>query len=1033
MMSVYRSCNGISRKGAMHLLLLCATLLPLLAAGRPGQTAIGAKPVWLDTIAPKVEILPAKTYHASLFMITLSADKQARFMVGINSRERMTEYLKPITIAQDTSIVVYYYGEDDFGNKSPLDSMRYVLDSRQPQLRFIPEPGIYEKGVVVYFATDKPCRFEFFKDPSQTKGKAVPESVSVSGVFEGYVAAIDSAGNRTTSELLKYVVDTSVIQVAVHPEGGLFRARPEISFDAADKIKLFYTFDPLVPKDRFTEYRGTVRLPHGISVLRFYGRNPNGRTSSIERARFILDTIPPKIHLQVDDGAAGDRITLSIKERGVIRYTLDGSVPRSGSEQYQKPFVVPHKGMARVKAFAWDNAGNQSELLEWERKYDFDAPLVVMTPAGGVYTKPFTVSISSDEKTNIYYTLDGSKPDASAILYTHSGIAISREGSTIIRYFGVDEAGNQSDELTSTFILDSRPPQVKVRIEGSLLLKNFQVRLTANEPATIYYETTGRNPTLSSPVYSAPIPLQSGQTLSYMARDSAGNFSNIYIMDELKKPMVSPTPEAGMYNRRVNVKFVTNVSGVVYWRMPPDTVFKPFHDSIPFKDEGVRTLEYFLESQDGLKSPLRRAEYYIDWTPPRVFISIKKGLADSVSVFFECSENATIYYTIDGTNPLYSPKAFSAANKFNLSKDRISLLRSAEVKLAYYAEDAAGNQSALTVLDVFKPRVIPNVPAGIDRLYDRILSVTLNTYDQSNVYYCRHGRMPTADSSVFSTPITLIASDTIVAFALDASGFKGEPDTFFYLIDLPPSAHFTMTPDTIHAGTKVVFDASTSVDKESPLSSLKFRWDFDGDGKFDTGPLASPLVSYVYARPGAYVPQLEVTDENKRTGLLKRTIQVFDRCPNGMVSVIDSAGKEFCIDRYEWPNIEGRAPRTNVSWVEAKVACIDAGKRLCSREEWETVCRGGTRSVYPYGNSYDPKVCRTEEKSLGKSGSVKQCSSKGVSDMVGNVWEWVEDKQGDYPYMMGGSYHDGKDAHCGLSIPGTIAARNDDTGFRCCK
>jgi hypothetical protein len=206
-------------------------------------------------------------------------------------------------------------------------------------------------------------------------------------------------------------------------------------------------------------------------------------------------------------------------------------VPRSGSEQYQKPFVVPHKGMARVKAFAWDNAGNQSELLEWERKYDFDAPLVVMTPAGGVYTKPFTVSISSDEKTNIYYTLDGSKPDASAILYTHSGIAISREGSTIIRYFGVDEAGNQSDELTSTFILDSRPPQVKVRIEGSLLLKNFQVRLTANEPATIYYETTGRNPTLSSPVYSAPIPLQSGQTLSYMARDSAGNFSNIYIMD----------------------------------------------------------------------------------------------------------------------------------------------------------------------------------------------------------------------------------------------------------------------------------------------------------------------------------------------------------------------------------------------------------------------------------------------------------------------------------------------------------------------
>jgi hypothetical protein len=1028
MMPAHRFINCITRK-----LLLCAWLVPLLAAGKPGRTAAGPMPVWLDTIPPKVEILPAKTYHSSVFMITLSADKQARFRVGINSRERLTEYLKPLTIAQDTAIVVYFYGEDDFGNKSPLDSMRYVLDTREPQLRFIPEPGIYEKGVVVFFATDKPCRFEFLKDPSLSKGKAMPESVSVSGVFEGYIAAIDSAGNRVVSEPLKYVVDTSVIQVAVHPEGGLYRAQPKIAFEAAGTVKLFYTFDPLALPDRFTEYTGSIRLPHGISMLRYYGRNPNGRTSSIERERFILDTIPPKIHVQVLDGETTDRITLSIKEPGIIRYTTNGTVPRSASEQYQKPFVVPHKGMARIKALAWDDAGNQSDLLEWDRKYDFTAPLVVMTPAGGVFTKPFTVFVASDEKADVYYTLDGSKPDASAILYSQAGIAISREGVTTIRSFGVDEAGNQSEEQTLTFTLDSRPPQVKVRIEGSLLLKNFQVRLAANEPATIYYETSGKNPAVSSPVYSAPIPLQSGETLSYLARDSAGNFSSIYIMDELKKPMVSPSPEAGMYNRRVKVTFVTNVSGIVYWRLPPDTVFKPFGDSIPFMDEGAHTLEYYLESQDGLKSPLRRGEFYTDWTPPRVWISIKKGVHDSVSVFFECSENATIYYTTDGTNPLYSAKAFTAGNKFTLARDRISLLRSVEAKLAYYAEDFAGNQSALTVLDVFKPRVIPNVPAGVDRLYDRILSVTLNTYDQSNVYYCRHGRMPTTDSSVFGAPITLIASDTIVAFAFDASGFRGDPDTFIYRIDLPPSAHFSISPDTIFAGAKVLFDATTSVDKESPITRLTFRWDYDGDGNFDTKPIASPLSAHTYERPGAYAPQLEVIDENKRTGVLTRAIQVFDRCPNGMVSVIDSAGRSFCIDRYEWPNREGKAPRTNASWVEAKVACIDMGKRLCTRQEWETVCRGGTHTMYPYGDIYDREKCRTEEKNAGKSGSVKKCASKGVFDMVGNVWEWVDDKQGDYPYMMGGSFHDGKDAHCGLSIPGTIAARNEDTGFRCCK
>lgn len=1024
----------IQRAARGAFLLVSIILFPLFAAGKHTDTfAPKQVPKWLDTIPPTVEILPEKTYHSSLFMIVLSANKRSRFWIGINSAEKMVEYLSPITIAQDTVMTVYYYGEDDFGNKSSVDSMRYVLDSRPPKLRLIPDPGSYAKGVVVYFAADELCRFEYLKDPSLSSGKAVPESVSVTGVFEGYIAAIDSAGNRTVSDLLKYVVDTSTVQVSVQPEGGLFKAQPAITFDASKGAKIYYSFDPLSPPDLFKEYTGTVRLPHGLSVLRYFGKNQHGRSSVIQKAKFILDTIPPKIHLQAVDGTSSDMVSLSVKERASIRYTLDGSVPNAKSALYAKPITVPHKGRAALKALAWDEAGNQSELLEWEKKYDFNPPIVIMTPNGGVFTKPFTASIATDEKTDIFYTLDGSDPDETSLLYSSEGIAISREGATTVRYFAVDEAGNRSEERSATFLLDTKPPQVKVRIVGSLLLKNFQVRLIANEPAKIFYEIDGSKPTFQSPLYTAPIPLQSGQTVAYMAIDSAGNRSTIYLMDELKKPMVSPKPAAGMYNHRVTVTFVTNIAGIVYYRMLPDTTFRQFRDSVSLKNEGVHSIEYYLESQDGLKSPLRRSEYYIDWTPPRVGISIKKGLGDSVSLFFECSENATVYYTTDGSNPLFSPKTNTAGNKFTMARDRIGLLRSSEAKLAFYAEDAAGNQSALTVMDVFKPRVIPNVPAGADKLYDRILSVTLNTYDQSTVYYCRHGRMPTTDSSVFAEPVTLITSDTLVAFAIDASGFRGEPDTFVYLIDLPPSPHFNITPDTVMTGTEAVFDASTSVDKESPLSHLSFRWDFAGDDTFDTDTTHQSRVSYTYRKPGLYKPRLEVIDVNGRSSILERQLHVYERCPTGMVSVTDASGHSFCIDRYEWPNRADEVPRVGVSWVEAKVACIDAGKRLCTRQEWEAVCHSGTSTAYPYGDRYDKKRCRTEEKSAGKSGTNRRCGGSGAFDMLGNIWEWVEDKQGDYPVMMGGSYHDGRDAHCALSALGTIGTRNKDTGFRCCK
>jgi hypothetical protein len=1005
---------------------------------------VGKVPEWLDTISPRVEILPDRVYHSSVFMITLSANKRAKFRVGINSKIRMLEYAAPISIVKDTAVTVYYYGEDDFGNKSALDSMQYVLDTRPPRLTVTPAPGYYEKGVTVRFATDEPCRFEYRKKPSDTRGSEIEAQVRVTGVFDGFITAIDSAGNRTVSEKLRYVVDTNTFDVTVTPKGGLFNKPQPIIFSAPNGVRVYYTFDPLAPPEWFRKYEGPVLIPNGLNVLRYFGKDAHGRMSMVEREKYLLDMVAPKIHLQVMDGAAADTLRLAIKKRGVIRYTLDGTVPTERSAQYRNTIenpelskgirlVVPHKGKGVLKAMAWDDLGNQSELVEWERKYDFVPPTVTMVPLGGVFNAPPVVRIVADKPARIYYTIDGSRPDENGILFDKAGTTLSREGTTIVRCCAIDEAENRSAEVSARFFLDSRPPVVRVQIDGTLEQGSFDVRLVPDEPATIYYETGGAVPTPKSPVYKAPVALQTGQVLAFMAADSLGNMSKVKVIDELKKPMVSASPEGGFYNRRVAVRFHTNVPGTVFWRMLPDTLYKSFRDSVMIKDEGAHSLEYYLESQEGLKSVKRRNEYFTDWTAPAVGVSIRRGANDSVSVFFESSENATIYYTIDGTNPFASPQVRIAGNKYSMSRDRISLLRTADVQLAFYAEDAVGNQSALTVLDVLKPRVIPDVPAGTDRIYDRILSVSLNTLDQTTIYYCRHGGIPTVDSSTFSSPLTLIASDTIVAFAEDVSGFRGDLDTFIYLIDLPPSPHFTINPDTIIVGAPVVFDASTTVDRESPLERLTFRWDLDGDGLFEVPATSNPRVTHMFVNPGRHQLRLEVIDGRKRTAVVSRTVMVFDRCPTGMVSVADDSGRSLCIDKYEYPNEAGRPPLTGVSWVEAKVACIDAGKRLCTRQEWESVCRGGARNVYPYGDAYDRRHCPTEGKKVWNAGSFKRCGGSGVYDMVGNTWEWVEDKRGDYPLMTGGSFREGKDAYCGLAIPSTLAARADDVGFRCCK
>jgi hypothetical protein len=172
--------------------------------------------------------------------------------------------------------------------------------------------------------------------------------------------------------------------------------------------------------------------------------------------------------------------------------------------------------------------------------------------------------------------------------------------------------------------------------------------------------------------------------------------------------------------------------------------------------------------------------------------------------------------------------------------------------------------------------------------------------------------------------------------------------------------------------------------------------------------------------------------------------------------------KRFCIDRYEWPNEAGAMPVFMTSFLEARSACADVGKRLCGDTEWTLACEGPERQPYPYGAGLarDDRACnidkpyiwpkperlfdpRTRDDELARldqrepSGSRPACVSPfGVHDMAGNVDEWVVNvSQSGHPYAsaLKGGYWGPVRTRC---RPMTTA--HDETfryyqiGFRCC-
>ena len=157
------------------------------------------------------------------------------------------------------------------------------------------------------------------------------------------------------------------------------------------------------------------------------------------------------------------------------------------------------------------------------------------------------------------------------------------------------------------------------------------------------------------------------------------------------------------------------------------------------------------------------------------------------------------------------------------------------------------------------------------------------------------------------------------------------------------------------------------------------------------------------------------------------------RIKGGEAIALARAGKAYCIDYYEYPG-KGRTPQTKVDFGTAAGVCKGRGKRLCTDKEWLRACRGRGGASFPYGKSFNPGKCNTEddegdERSLAKSGRFKSCrSALGLYDMSGNVAEWTSSKT-----VRGGDYTSSdEDAACnggGRRSPGT---RRPFIGFRCC-
>ena len=87
-------------------------------------------------------------------------------------------------------------------------------------------------------------------------------------------------------------------------------------------------------------------------------------------------------------------------------------------------------------------------------------------------------------------------------------------------------------------------------------------------------------------------------------------------------------------------------------------------------------------------------------------------------------------------------------------------------------------------------------------------------------------------------------------------------------------ARFSVSPRAAEVGESFNVDASDSVDLEDSPAALEARWDWEGDGTWDTGFSTTKAASHVYSTAGVYTIRTEVRDTDSNLAQATQTVAV---------------------------------------------------------------------------------------------------------------------------------------------------------------
>jgi len=392
----------------------------------------------------------------------------------------------------------------------------------------------------------------------------------------------------------------------------------------------------------------------------------------------------------------------------------------------------------------------------------------------------------------IYYTTDGSTPSTSSPVYS-APIAINK----VMTINAIAQASGLTVSLPAsaayTIILPVAATPVFSPLGGNFTSAQ-NVTITDSSPgATIYYTLDGSYPSTSSPVYSTPIHIATPTLLTAIAAGTGyqNSSSADAAYDIYPNPPAAPTfsPPAGTYTGTQNVDInATTQYSTCYYTLDgstPTTSSTQASSLIPVSSN--LTIKAICAIPGWPNSPVASASYTIVPLPAPTF-SPAAGTYNGVQTVYLSDTNpgVQIYYTTDGSTPTSGSNEFFSSQGIRVSTNEtinaIAYLTSSVFSTVSSASYTINNGAPTPT---FSP-----APGA----YTSPQTVTILGAPGTTIYFTTNGTTPTTSSTVYTSPISVTATETIMAIASGNGYTASNVATGLYTINQPPAATPTFSP-----------------------------------------------------------------------------------------------------------------------------------------------------------------------------------------------------------------------------------------------